>query len=30
MLLGTEEPMNRRVVFCSVTVFLGIIFMIIS
>jgi drug/metabolite transporter (DMT)-like permease len=30
LLLGKEEPMNRRVVFCSITVFLGIIFMIIS
>ena len=29
LLLGREEPMNRRVVFCSITVFLGIIFMII-
>jgi drug/metabolite transporter (DMT)-like permease len=29
LLLGKEEPMNRRVVFCSATVFLGIIFMII-
>jgi drug/metabolite transporter (DMT)-like permease len=29
LLLGKEEPMNRRVVFTSLTVFLGIIFMII-
>jgi drug/metabolite transporter (DMT)-like permease len=29
LLLGKEEPMNRRVVFCSGTVFLGIIFMIL-
>lgn len=29
LLLGREEPMNRRVVFCSITVFLGIIFMLI-
>jgi len=29
LLLGKEEPMNRRVVFCSATVFLGVIFMII-
>jgi drug/metabolite transporter (DMT)-like permease len=29
LLLGKEEPMNRRVVFSSVIVFLGIIFMVI-